>query len=246
MSAERSKAYAERRAAWEAHRARRVELTAPTSEEAQARRQAHLEALAREVRGEEVSEEVNTEPTPEPRPKPRRKRAQPLEPRTRARALELRTLGFSCRLIREQLIEEGHRAPGLSTLYLITQGQYDGPQYKPPRPVRPHVAPFIARARELRARGLTPQEIKEQLTKEHPGARVPSTPTLKRHTDDVDAPPPTERRGRAKLYPPKLVAYIRRLHTAERLTPSQIRARLIERERPAPSVSQIYRYITPP
>lgn len=59
----RARAYHERRAAWQAHRARHEEITAPVGEEVRARREAYLEHLARQEREGTTPAEGNPTPT---------------------------------------------------------------------------------------------------------------------------------------------------------------------------------------
>lgn len=185
----RAKAYQDRRAAWEAHRARREELTAPTGEEVKARREAYLEHLARQER--EAAESPDTTDTP----------TEDSTPDTPT---------------------EEHSD--------TTETQRRRAQRTPAR--------TIQRARERRAEGLTLAQISAQLTEE--GHTPPSLPTLSNHTHAHKG----NNRGRARLYPPELVALIRRLRTREGLTLAQISARLEKLGHPAPSPAQIYRYLS--
>jgi len=185
----RAKAYQARRAAWEAHRARHEELTAPTGEALKARREAYLEHLARQER-EAAESEGSTPDTPTEDSTP----DTPTEERS---------------------------AP--------TETQRRRAQRTPPHTIK--------RARELRAEGLTLQQISAQLTEE--GHTPPSLPSLSNHTRAHNG----NNRGRARLYPPELVALIRRLRTRERLTLEQISARLKKLGHPAPSLAQIHRYL---
>lgn len=126
----RARAYQERRAAWQAHRARREELTAPTGEGARARREAYLEHLARQEREDTPTEDTPTEgnpteETPTENATPPHNRGRPhLYPRELVALIRrLRTRErLNARQIAARLETLGHPAPSLAQIhrYLIT------------------------------------------------------------------------------------------------------------------------------
>lgn len=196
----RARAYQERRAAWEEHRARLEESTAPTGEAIKARREAYLERLARQEREaatpteDTTTEDTTTEDSPHPATedtatKPARRRAHPTPPHTIQRAQELRAEGLTLKQLKAQLTEEGHTPPSLPTLsnHTRTQDENRG---------RPGLYPteLVALIRRLRTRErLTPKQISARLKKlGHP---APSPAQIHRYLSTATSRPTAKGHG---------------------------------------------------